>query len=168
MHIRLARMEEIATYASFGREAQIWLQSRGLGQYVPAAHDEYATAIRARVESATLYAVRNDCDAVGFFSLDPTPSPWWSVDSAPALYLSGIVVARTARNLRVGDEIIVWCLAEAARQNRSLLRLDCHADNVWLCQYYEARQFKLQGRVEQYPGYVGCLYERKVTGCPHA
>ena len=57
MEVRLARPTDIATYAELGRVAQAWLRARGLGQYVPAAHDEYAAAIRARVAAGTLYAV---------------------------------------------------------------------------------------------------------------
>lgn len=43
------------------------------------------------------------------------------------------------------------------------MRLDCHAVFPWLGADYEARGVNLQGRVEQHPGYVGCLYERPVT-----
>jgi hypothetical protein len=57
MEIRTADLEDIATYTALGRAAQAWLQSRGLEQYVPAAHDEYADAIRARVAAGTLFAV---------------------------------------------------------------------------------------------------------------
>jgi hypothetical protein len=76
MEVRRAVAEDVGTYADLGREAQAWLRSRGLEQYVPAAHDEYADAIRARAEAGTLYAVREDGAAVAFFSLDPAPSPW--------------------------------------------------------------------------------------------
>jgi hypothetical protein len=43
------------------------------------------------------------------------------------------------------------------------VRLDCHAGNAWLCRYYEAHGFELRGRVEQHPGYEGCLYQREVA-----
>ena len=57
MEFRRAVIEDVDTYVDLGRAAQAWLRSRGLEQYVPAAHDEYADAILARVEAGTLYAV---------------------------------------------------------------------------------------------------------------
>ena len=159
MEIRLARPNDIGAYCELARAAQAWLQSRGLGQFVPAAHDEYAAAIRVRVQSGTLFAVWTDDEVVAFFSLDPNPSPWWPADGTPALYLAGIVVARKARGQGIGGEIVRWCVAEASRRGRQFVRLDCHDGNPWLCRYYESRGFALQGRVEQHPGYEGCLYQ---------
>jgi GNAT superfamily N-acetyltransferase len=163
VEIRPARLVDVATYAAFGREAQEWLRSRGLGQYVPAAHDAYAAAVRSRVESGTLRAVRSDGAAVGFFDVDPVPSRWWPADGVPALYLAGMVVARAARGRDVGGHIIRWCIGEAVRRGCQFVRLDCHAGNPWLCRYYESHGFVLRGRVEQHPGYYGCLYELAVT-----
>jgi GNAT superfamily N-acetyltransferase len=140
----------------------MWLRSRGLSQYVPAAHDEHAAAIRTRAESGTLYVVRDGDEAIGYFSLDSSPSPWWSADGTPALYLAGMVVAPSARGRGIGGFIIEWSVSEAARLGFKRVRLDCHADNPWLCQYYEAHGFQLRGQVEQHPGYHGCLYEREV------
>jgi hypothetical protein len=54
MEVRRAVMEDVGMYVDFGRAAQAWLRARGLEQYVPAAHDEYADAILARVEAGTL------------------------------------------------------------------------------------------------------------------
>jgi GNAT superfamily N-acetyltransferase len=162
MEIRRARSEDVGTYVALGWVAQAMLRSRGLEQYVPAAHDEYAAAIRSKVESGTLYAVWDGGTAVGFFSLDPVPSPWWPADGEPALYLAGMVVSPQTHGRGVGGFILEWSLAEASRRACRFVRLDCHAGNPWLCRYYEAHGFILRGRVEQHPGYVGCLYQRAV------
>lgn len=159
MEVRPAGPEDVGTYAALGRAAQAWLQSRGLGQYVPAAHDEYADAIHGRVATGTLYAVADDGVMVGFFSLDPAPSRWWLPDGIPALYLAGMVVDQRARGRGIGRYIIRWCTAEAIRRECRFVRLDCHAGNPWLCSYYEGHGFVLVGRVEQHPGYDGCLYQ---------
>jgi GNAT superfamily N-acetyltransferase len=159
MQVRRAGAEDINTYLDLGRAAQAWLRSRGLGQYVPAAHNEYADAIRVRVAAGTLYAVWNDGAPIGFFSLDETPSPWWPTDGEPALYLAGMVVSQQARGRGIGTYIIGWCSAEAERRGAKVVRLDCHAGNSWLCNYYETHGFVLRSRVDQHPGYEGCLYE---------
>jgi GNAT superfamily N-acetyltransferase len=162
--IEPADLRDLPTYSALGRAAQAWLRERGLSQYVPAAREENAAAIRVRVQSGTLYVVRHGGEAVGFFSLETAPSRWWPPDAAAALYLGGMVVARSVRGQGIGRLILEWCAAQVARLERQSLRLDCHAGNPWLCQYYEAHGFRLRGRVEQHPGYVGCLYERVV--CP--
>jgi GNAT superfamily N-acetyltransferase len=158
-NIGLADLKDLPTYTAFGRAAQARLLQRGLRQYVPAAHDASAADIRAQVESGTLHVVRQDDEPVAFFNLQVSPSRWWPLDATPALYLSGMVVGPSARGRGTGGLILEWCAAQVARLRRQCLRLDCHADNPWLCSYYEAHGFKLRGRVEQHPGYVGCLYE---------
>jgi GNAT superfamily N-acetyltransferase len=162
MEVRSADLEDVVRYVALGRAAQAWLRARGLSQYVPAGHEEYSASIQLRVESGTLFAVQDDGETVGFFSLDALPSPWWPADDVSALYLAGMIVARSARSRGIGRFIIEWSLTEAARCGRKCLRLDCHADNVWLCQYYEAHGFESRGEVEQHPGYYGRLYEREV------
>jgi GNAT superfamily N-acetyltransferase len=168
VEICLAHADDVAAYTALARAAQEWLQSRGLKQYVPAAHDEYAHILRGQVESGTLHAVRDGDSRVGFFSLDSTPSRWWPADSGRALYLAGVVVARRARGRGIGGQIIRWCMDEASRRECPYLRLDCHAGNPWLCAYYQSHGFVLRGRVPQHDGYVGCLYERQVLSTPLA
>jgi len=163
MEVQLAGVEDVATYADLGRAAQAWLRARGLEQYVPAAHDDYASAIRVRAESGTLYAVRDGDAVVGFFSLDSVASKWWPMDGELAVYLAGMVVSRQARGRGVGSFIIQWCVAEARQRGFRFVRLDCHAGNPWLCRYYESHGFTFEGRVEQHPGYSGCLYQRTVS-----
>jgi GNAT superfamily N-acetyltransferase len=165
MEVRVADAEDVATYSAIGRMVQRRLQAGGLEQYVPAAHDENADAIRSRVASGILFAVCDAGAAVGFFSLDRSPSLWWPEDGMPALYLAGMVVAPSARGRGVGGFIIRWCVAEACRRGCRFVRLDCHADNPWLCRYYESHGFSLRGRVEQHPKYEGCLYQRE-AGSP--
>ena len=162
MRIRSASREDLVNYAALGRAAQAWLRSRGLKQYVPAAHDEYIPAIRSRVNLGTLFAVQDADEAIAFFSLDASPSPWWPADGTLALYLAGMVVARSARNRGTGSFVIEWSVKQATQLGFQCVRLDCHADNLWLRQYYQAHGFTLRGQVEQYPCYYGCLYQRDV------
>jgi GNAT superfamily N-acetyltransferase len=162
MEVRPTCLDDVVKYVALGRAAQAWLRSRGLSQYVPAAHDDYTPAIQLRIESGTLFAVQDGGETFGYFSLDASPSPWWPADATGALYLAGMVVARYARNRGTGSFIIEWSVTEAARCGFKCLRLDCHAGNPWLCRYYEAHAFQLRGQVEQHPGYYGCLYQRDV------
>jgi GNAT superfamily N-acetyltransferase len=166
MEVQPAQARDIPIYTALARAAQAWLRSRGLAQFVPAAHDGYAEALRVRVEAGSLHLVRDGAVTLGFFDVDRSPSTWWPADNESALYLAGMVVGEVARGRGVGDFILEWSVAEAVRLGCCYVRLDCHADNTWLCRYYEARKFECQGRVEQHPGYYGCLYQRRVVGPP--
>ena len=119
MEFRPAGLEDVVTYAAQARAAQAWLQSRGLQQYVPAVHEEYASATRSKAEAGILYAVETDRKPVGFFVLDASPSPWWPADGVAAMYLAGMVVAQSARGLGVGNFIIEWCVAETVRRGHN-------------------------------------------------
>src|SRR5262249_52738229 len=133
MEVRPAGLEDVVAYVALGRPAQEWLRSRGLGQYVPAAHEGDAAAIHSRVELGPLCGVRDAGRAAGFSSRDEPPSPWWPGDGPRALSLAGRVVAGSARGRGVGGFIIEWCAAEPPRRGRRCMRLDCHAGNPWLC-----------------------------------
>ncbi|VTS08292.1 GNAT family N-acetyltransferase [Tuwongella immobilis] len=159
MDIRLATLPDLERYAECGRRAQAWLDSQGIGQYVPAAHAANHDGIRARITAGTLFVAVDQETAVGFFAFDPQPSIWWPTDGLPARYLSGMVVDRQRSHCGVGSHIIRWA-AETARQSGcQAVRLDCFAGNPWLCRYYERHGFQLQGQIEQHPGYMGCLYQ---------
>lgn len=159
LEFRPAHPGELETYFTLARAAQAWLLSQGLKQYIPAAHDLYADAMRARIESGTLFAVDCQGQASAFFGLDAGPSQWWPEDGMRALYLAGMVVAQESRGRGVGVSILRWCLAEAGHRGFDWVRLDCHAGNPWLCRYYESHGFAYQGHVQMHPGYDGCLFQ---------
>jgi GNAT superfamily N-acetyltransferase len=154
-----ARLQDIPTYTAAARSAQGWLRSQGLGQYIPAAHEEYAASVRQWVLAGTLQVVTEAGSVIGFFNFDVTPAKWWLSDGPPAMYLAGMVLAEPSRGRGIGSEIVRWCVAETCRRGCQFLRLDCHADNPWLRAYYERQGFILRGLVDQHPGYRGCLYE---------
>ncbi len=169
MQFRPATDNDVANYVTFATAAQEWLRGRGLGQYVPAAHAASAASIAARVAAGSLVVVELAGEAAGFFSLERAASPWWPRDGVPALYLAGMVVGPGFRGRGIGGAILNWCMGQAAERGCQAVRLDCHAGNPWLCQYYEAHGFGLCGRIEQHPGYDGCLYEARVANpgrCP--
>lgn len=163
LDVRVARRVDLAVYVAQARRAQARLMAKGLAQYVPAAHPEYDAYLRARVADGTLLAVWDAGRPVAFFVLESARSRWWPADDIAALYLAGMVVAPELSGRGLGAAIVEWCAAEAGRRHKGALRIDCHAGNPWLCAWYEARGFALRGRVEQQPGYDGCLYERMLA-----
>jgi GNAT superfamily N-acetyltransferase len=191
--VRVARCDDLELYLTYSRAAQQRIRQRGLAQYVPAAHDAYRDAMRQRIDRRTLLVAEGVCqlsqnsrssakassstewdardshptlEAAAFFNLEKTRSEWWQADQVPAAYLAGMVVAPQWSGRGVGRWVVAWCLAQAVHWRCSALRLDCHAGNAWLRNYYESLGFELRGYVAMQPGYDGCLYERPVNGLP--
>lgn len=162
--VRPARLDELPAYLAFSHHAQQRLRAKGLAQYLPAAHEEFAEEMRQRVAQGTLRSVWSGGQPVGYFNWDSRPPAMWDTvsDRPAAWYLAGMVVAPTARGRRVGPRILRWCLDDARRRHAAVVRLDCHADNAWLRGFYESHGFRARGIVETYPGYRVSLFEQPV------
>lgn len=163
MNLRLdfqtARLDELPAYLAFSQAGADADSRQRTCAVPPGRHDEFADAMRRRIEAGSLVAVRSDADTVAFFNLEPLRSKWWPADDVQAIYLAGIVVSSEWSGRGIGSEILRWCVRKAARQGFQAVRLDCHAGNPWLRQYYESHGFTLRGFVAMHPGYDGCLYE---------
>jgi GNAT superfamily N-acetyltransferase len=155
--VAVATSNDIAAYVAFAREAQAFLESKNLAQWVPAAHASFAPELDAMIAAETLHKVTIAGDPVAFFDLSLS-SRWWR-DDASAAYVSGIVVARAHRGLALGPFILDWCRSTAIAAGAEVLRLDCHAGNGWLCAYYHDYGFEEVHRIQQHPGYAGILFE---------
>jgi len=160
MRFRGAVTSDLDRYFGYATVVQQRLADRGLTQFVPAAHAEYHDSIARQVEDGELFVVEMGGVPAAFFRFTTEPSEWWAADTDSACYLSGIVVAEAFQGNRIGERIIEWAASRSRVHGRALLRLDCHAGNPWLCNYYENLGFHLTGTVLQHPGYRGCLYER--------
>jgi RimJ/RimL family protein N-acetyltransferase len=164
MRIEPARTDDIADYVAIAAAAESMLRARGLAQWVPAAHAAYRNTIVAQQADGSLFAVYDGSAPIAFCVVTLAKSPWWPPDDVAALYLSGIVVSRSARGRAVGHTIVAWAIARAESLGLGAVRLDCHSGSTWLRRYYEDLGFVLRGLVEQHPGYDGCLYELRCGG----
>jgi GNAT superfamily N-acetyltransferase len=154
---------DVPRYVELAQAAQTFIRSKGLAQWVPAAHSAFLPNLTAKVEKCSLRKVSQGKDAIAFFDFSFEPSEWWSSRPAIAGYISGIVVARANWGCGVGSFILKWAEAQVRAQGANFLRLDCHAGNDWLCEYYRAKGFAEVARMEQHPGYFGALYQKPLT-----
>jgi GNAT superfamily N-acetyltransferase len=160
--VRIATQTDIPKYVELAQAAQVFIHSKGLAQWVPAAHAAFLPRIAAKVDKCSLHKVSDGNDAIAFFDFSFDPSEWWSRRAGMAGYISGIVVARTSRGRGVGSFILEWAEAKVRDGRAHYLRLDCHAENSWLCEYYRSKGFTEVERVEQHPGYIGALFQKIV------
>ncbi|MFM7074392.1 MAG: aldo/keto reductase [Planctomycetota bacterium] len=160
--VRHSQPDELPAYLAYSRDAQQRLRAKGLAQYLPAAHPEFADEMRHRVTRGTLMTVWSSGQQVGFFNWGiEAPDMWKAVPGQiSAWYIAGMVVAPAARGRQVGPRVLRWCLADARRRRAAVVRLDCHASNAWLRGFYEANGFRARGFIETYPGYDVCLFEQ--------
>jgi GNAT superfamily N-acetyltransferase len=158
--VEIAGQTDVPRYVELAQAAQAFLRSKGLAQWVPAAHPAFLPNLTAKAERRSLRKVSQGKDAIAFFDFSFEPSEWWSGRTAMAGYISGIVVARANRGLGVGSFILEWVEARVCDREARYLRLDCHAGNDWLCEYYRSKGFAEVALVEQHPGYLGALYQK--------
>lgn len=155
-----ALLADLDLYVRLAQEAQAFLRGRGLAQWVPPAHAPYREVLVAGVAAGELYKLSCGAETVAFFRWSAVGPEWWEPSPAAASYVAGIVVARDNKGCGVGRFVLEWCEEKARALNHDRLRLDCHADNDWLCAYYAGLGFQEVARVETHPGYVCVLREK--------
>jgi ribosomal protein S18 acetylase RimI-like enzyme len=161
--VAVAETTDIPRYVELAKVAQEFLHSQGLTQWVPAAHPGFLPSIEAKVERRSLHKVTIGSESVAFFDFSFHASEWWPDRIERAGYISGIVVARSSRGQGIGSILLQWAEARVRDGDAPYLRLDCHAENRWLCDYYRAKGFSEVARIEQYPGYIGALFQKTVA-----
>ena len=124
-------------------EAALWLQSCGSQQWRWYLTDEGRASIRRRIETDEVYLVTCDGRDAATFSLQWSDRKFWGDDGEDGLagYVHGLAVSRAFAGRGLGNEMLAFARREAAARGRSLLRLDCQADNARLCDVYRACGF---------------------------
>ena len=93
------------------------------------------------MQDSTSYLFRDSNELVGTVSLQPFDTEVWGPQTDEALYLHRLAVKRNAKGHGLGKKIINWATNEAAAEKKDFLRLDCPANNLPLCAYYESQDF---------------------------
>jgi GNAT superfamily N-acetyltransferase len=163
LSVAIADPNDLSAYVAMAKEAQSLVRARNLTQWVPAAHENYMSELRTKFAKREVHKVVSDGAIDAFFVATTEPSEWWTGWKGTAFYLSGMVVSRAARGRNIGRRILTWCNATALERGLGAVRLDCHAHNAWLCDFYRSAGFEERAQLEQYPGYIGALFERRVT-----
>ena len=126
--VEIANQTDIAKYVELAQAAQTFIRSKGLAQWVPAAHTAFLPSIARKVETRSLHKVSHGNDTIAFFDFSFDPSEWWYGRTGAAAYISGIVVARASRGRGVGSFILEYAEEKARGGGAHYLRLDCHAE----------------------------------------
>lgn len=164
MRIRIATPDDVDAVVALRIEAEEWLRSAGINQWVDRARG--VRNIREGIAAGTTYVVTDDAGAViASLTLAGPDRDFWTSDDDldSALYLYKFMISRPYRGTGLGDELLDWACEEAARRGRRWLRLDCWRGNTALQRYYLRRGFDHVRTVVVAGRGSGALFQRPVT-----
>ena len=120
-------------------EAQAWLRSRGINQWTLTFTSEW---VYECLERQSFFVANIDDVTVAIFRLVNSDTFIWEDNSNEAIYIHSLAVKRGWQGHGIGILLLRWIEAYAAQTQKHYLRLDCMAENVVLCQYYEQAGFE--------------------------
>jgi GNAT superfamily N-acetyltransferase len=133
-------------------ETASWLESQGSSQWnaLLQGHDSHDTP--SAIQRGDVFVFKKEAEIAGMVILMPKPSPWdiklWG-DQAhaedEALYLHRLAIRRKYARTGLGKSILQWSTSGIQFKEKSLVRLDCGADNVTLNSFYAGNGFRYAG-----------------------
>lgn len=116
--------------------------------------------VHNHVAERAVYVVECDGTPAGAFTLDLADDAHWGPQEPLAGYVHGLCVRKGFNGSDLGSFMLDWCAGTVRGLNRRYVRLDCAAQNLRLCAYYESLGFIRVGVKSD--GAVWSLYERAV------
>ena len=161
LRIRRGRARDADTIISLIDEAADWLRSKGTDQWARPWPNRTARDGRVRrgLRSGNTWIAESAGRPIATITYRPhgnqklwTPAE----DRTPAVYVSRLIVTRSAAGLGVGAAMVDWAAAQAVRDwAAEWIRIDVWTTNVALHNYYEKRGFRFcriaQCHAEDYP-----------------
>lgn len=139
MEMQQAQIAEIDELQALFASAIAWQQQRG----VPTFTTFPASFFAQEINEGAIFVARRAGKLVGTVSLYEADDYIWDNDAAPALYIHRLASLRTAEGRGVGAALIGWSRRRAAELGKQWLRVDCWADNIELCRFYERQGFSI-------------------------
>jgi GNAT superfamily N-acetyltransferase len=145
LNITRATPAEWLEVAAILEDVQRWLRSRGSPQWTRPFDREW---IEPKVATGEFFIARLNARPIAVARiLLSDPLFWGDRDDGEALYVHSLAVLREYAGQGIGQQFLDWAAEEALRSGRRFLRLDCAADNLPLCAYYEEAGFVSLGPV---------------------
>jgi GNAT superfamily N-acetyltransferase len=130
-----------------------WLTQKGLsGQWgstpfseIPNMHTQFADWI----DDGTLYVARLDGEIAGTIVVTGEAPKYaahmWDSFPNTGLYIEAFATRRSPEGRGLGRRLLQWAEDYAKQNGKSVLWLDCWADNPDLCDYYERAGYEPRG-----------------------
>ncbi len=160
--VRAAQASDLEVFIDILAEAEAWLTSKGIDQWTPGVHRQYAQELAVAIERGVVFvAERSEGQIAAAVVLSWSGGKLWPLPKDDAGYVSKLTVRRDISGHGVGLALLRWIERMARSVGKKYVRLDCLASNHRLCKYYEDAGYTPKGEVEAH-SYRLRLYEKCV------
>ncbi|HVO42811.1 MAG TPA: GNAT family N-acetyltransferase [Aggregatilineales bacterium] len=140
-------------------DAARWLMARDLPTWKP---ETLPRVILPAIERGEVYLATCGGRPVATVSLQWVDLLFWGERPDDAGYLHKLAVLRSAAGQRIGERLVRWVEDAVIERSRRYVRLDCHAGNPAINQFYQNLGYRARGRVA-INGTEFTLYEKSVS-----
>ncbi|MBK8390653.1 MAG: GNAT family N-acetyltransferase [Saprospiraceae bacterium] len=117
--------------------------------------------VKTSIDNGEFFLVYEEDTHIGMFKIMDADPEYWGERSEVARYVHALVVNPRFKGRNLGERILDQISADLKAKQIDLFRLDCNANNPWLCQYYENNGFVKVG-VKEMPWSTNNLYEKVI------
>lgn len=164
-----ARSDDLARYLDLLEGVADWLETHRIRQWPRGSFRRSAEYYAQSITQQEVQLAFIGDELVGTLRvLLQEPLVWPEIVNADAIYVYNLAVMRAWAELGLGGRMLDWAGIRAASLGRRYVRLDCLANNHFLCDYYTRAGFGDRGEIEaHFPPPVGALllrrYEKQVS-----
>lgn len=159
-----AQPEDTEEVRSLLVETASWLKSQGSSQWNALLQGQDSHDTPSAIRRGDVFVFKKEAEIAGMVILMQKPSPWdhklWG-DKAHAedgaLYLHRLAIRRKYARTGLGQSILEWSSSGIQFEKKSLVRLDCGADNVTLNAFYARNGFSYAGGQDGFS-----IYEKSI------
>jgi GNAT superfamily N-acetyltransferase len=159
--MHLAAPDDLEQIIGLLEDSAAWMVSIGIHRWPPGTFVASGAQLRSAIEAATVYVWKVRGRVWGTIRLTESDASIWGTDDAAALYIHKMSVQRSLKGGGFGKALVHWAEEVAVTRGRSVLRLDCWAENPRLCAFYESCGFR-RIRTLLVQGWLHQLFEKDV------
>jgi ribosomal protein S18 acetylase RimI-like enzyme len=158
-----ARSDDLTRYLDLLEGVADWLETRRIRQWPRGTFRRSAEFYAQSITQEEVQLAFIADQLVGTLRvLLREPIVWPEIVEADAIYVYNLAVKRAWAELGLGGRMLDWACIRAASLGRRYVRLDCLANNDFLCDYYMRAGFGDRGEIEaDFPPPVGALLLRR-------
>ncbi|MGC5770800.1 GNAT family N-acetyltransferase [Paenibacillus pabuli] len=158
--IRQALPEEAPVVLNLWQESARWLNSKEIYQWRP-EYFNLEQVIEFMTDGSEVYLAEMNHETVGTYTLTwSDPQIWKELDNPDSGYIHRFAVNRDFKGQDIGLLLLKSAEENIRHKGKTMIRLDCMADNLRLNQYYKDYGFQYIRRVEL-GSWSASLYEKQ-------
>jgi GNAT superfamily N-acetyltransferase len=159
----IARASDVAELVRLRDDLALWQSSHDLPGWRPG--EVGAATFEAQVGAGEWHVLRHP-EVIAALRLLVDDPAMWGAQPADAVYVHGLMVARTHAGRGLGGALLRWAEQRARDAGRGRVRLDCIAENRRLVGYYEAFGYARVGQKTLPPPWHAVALLEKQVGPP--